>query len=770
MVKDGYLVIHGHFYQPPRENPWLGIVEREASAHPWHDWNCRITEECYAPNWWARVYGPNGTLKEVLNNYSFMSFDFGPTLLNWLKRYAPRVYKAILRGDLEARKRYGGHGSAIAHPYSHIILPLAHPEDRRLNIYWGITDFRLRFGRFPEGMWLPECAVDMATLEDLVDQGISFVLLSPHQAKKTRRRDGYWQEVDVNRIDTFRPYKVKLPSGRELSVFFMHHGLSMGVSFGDLLRDGDRFLWAIKETIPQGGHPLVTIVSDGETFGHHKPFGEMALSYIFWILQGKEEPKLTVFGEFLEKYPPEDEVELHERSSWSCAHGLGRWERDCGCSTGSYPEWNQKWRGPLREALNWLRDNLREVFINEGEKAFVDPRRARIEYMEAFIEPSLKEAFLKEHLKGASPEKALGLLEMERESLLMFTSCAWFFDDPSGIETLLALKHASRAIDLARTYGGIDLEIGFRERLKEVKSNIPEKGTGEDLYLKEVVPHRMDIKRVAFHAVMYPLLGEDKGKLGVYKVQYAYEEEHGLGKARLRIGVVALEDERTLEGASFPFALLDFGDHNLICSLGNVDIEGVKSAFEAGDLARASLLIKGAKGEVFTLLSLLDEFKEKALYRLFEGKWMGLYPVVEGYYLECLPLVQFARSLGVRLPPDLSALSQCALLGKAKRALRELSPQVLEEALKELKALQTEVDLSHLRGDLLERWNSYLEALLDRKGNVDLIGFKKALEMCKLLDVPLGKLQAYLFMLVKRHSGELSQELRELAKAFSIRV
>lgn len=770
MAKDGYLVIHGHFYQPPRENPWLGIVEREPSAHPWHDWNCRITEECYAPNWWARVYGPNGTLKEVLNNYSFMSFDFGPTLLGWLKHYAPRVYEAILLGDREARKRYGGHGAAIAHPYSHIILPLAHPEDRYVNIYWGITDFRLRFGRSPEGMWLPECAVDTATLEDLVDQGISFVLLSPRQAKRTRRRDGYWQEVDLSRIDTFRPYKVKLPSGRELSVFFMHHALSMGVSFGDLLRDGEKFLWAIKETIPQGGHPLVTVVSDGETFGHHKPFGEMALSYIFWVLQGKEEPKLTVFGEFLEKYPAEDEVELHERSSWSCAHGVGRWERDCGCSTGSNPGWNQKWRKPLREALNWLRENLREVFFNEGQKVFIDPKKARLEYMEVFIEPSRKEGFLRRHLKGTSPEKAFGLLEMERESLLMFTSCAWFFDDPSGIETLLAMKHAARAIDLARTYGGIDLERGFRERLREVRSNIPEKGTGEDLYLNEVVSHRMDIKRVAFHAVMSPLFGNGKERLGVYKVRYPSEERYCLGKASLRIGVVALEDERTSERGSFPFALLDVGDHNLICGLGSVDVEGVKNAFEAGDLAKASLLIKGVEGEVFTLLSLLDEFKEKVLSGLFEGKWEGIYPVLEGYYLDCLPLVQFTRSLGLRLPPDLSALSKCALLGKARKALRELSPQVLEEALKELKVLQSEVDLSHLKGEMLEKWNFYLEELLDRKGNLDFVEFKRALEMCKLLNVPLGKLQAYLFMLIKGHGGEVSQELRELAEAFSIEV
>lgn len=770
MVEDGYLVIHGHFYQPPRENPWLGIVEREASAHPWHDWNRRITEECYDPNWWARVYGPKGVLREVLNNYCFMSFDFGPTLLSWLRRYAPRVYEAIILGDLQARRRFGEHGAAVAHPYSHIILPLAHPEDRRLDIYWGITDFRLRFGRSPEGMWLPECAVDTATLEDLADLGISFVLLSPHQAKRTRRRDGYWQEVDVSRMDTFRPYKVKLPSGRELSVFFMHHGLSMGISFGDLLRDGERFLRAIRETIPQGGCPIVAIVSDGETFGHHKPFGEMALSYIFWVLQANEGPKLTVFGEFLEKYPPEDEVELHERSSWSCAHGLGRWERDCGCSTGVHPEWNQKWRRPLREALDWLRDNLREVFAKEGERAFFDPQKARLEYMEVFIEPSRKEAFLKEHLKGVPPEKALGLLEMERESLLMFTSCAWFFDDPSGIETLLALKHAARAIDLARTYGGIDLEKGFLEMLREVKSNLREKGTGEDLYLREVVPHRVDIKRAAFHAVMYPLLGEGKERLGAYKVWYPCEQERSLGKTRLRVGEVTLEDERTSEKASFPFALLDFGDHNLICGLGDFDLEEIKKAFEAGDLAKVSFSIKGTRGETFTLVSLLDEFKEKVLYRLFEEKWKGLSPVLEGYYLDCLPLIQFSRNLGLRLPPDLFALSQCALLGKAKRALRELSPQALGEALRELKALQVDVDLSHLKGEMVEKWDPYLEELLERKGDVDLMELKKAIEICRLLDVPLGKLQAYLFLLVKAEGKDLSEELRELARAFSIEV
>lgn len=745
-MKDGWFFVHGHFYQPPRENPWTGSLPEEPEARPWRNWNERILFECYSPNSWARIYGAGGRLVKVVNNYSLMSFDFGPTLLWWLEREAPRVYRAILEGDEEARRHFSGHGTAISHPYSHLILPLAGPEDRRTAILWGIREFEIRFGRRPEAMWLPECAVDTATLEDLAAFGMAYVLLSPFQARRSRRAGGYWQDASGGRIDPFRPYRINLPSGRGIAAFFYHPVLAVALSFGDLLADGEGMLARLREAIPPGGEPLLGIVTDGETFGHHKAFGEMAIAYVLSALRERGEIRVTVPGEFLELFPPEDEVEVFEGSSWSCAHGLGRWKEDCGCNTGAHPQWNQKWRKPLREALDWLRGRLGEVFRSEAPSVLLDPGKAKEDYVEVMVTGE-REAFLRRHAKG-DPHKALGLLEMEREALLMFTSCGWFFDDPSGLETLLILRHAGRAIDLARTYGGVDLEPEFLERLEEIRSNIPEKGTGKDLCLSYVAPLRVDHRRAAVHALMGSLFGEEP-PLWAYAHEVQGVGDLQKGEARLSWGRIRVRDRRTLEEEAYSFQLLHLGEHHCWCGLSRgegVDGGAVAEAFQKGDFAGAALLIGEGADEVFTLGSLLLEPLRAILGKVARRRAEEVVASVEGSFPQWEPLLHFFAQQGLDLPPLLEDLARLVLWEKARRAVESLDPEGLRGVLAERDVLGVPLDLAPLAHHLTLRLDRFAEEVLE--GTMDLEALGRAIELSRLMPqpVPLGKLEAYLWL------------------------
>ena len=353
-----YLCIHGHFYQPPRENPWLGEVEYQPSASPFHDWNERITRECYGPNTRARVHRADGLILKLANNFAHMSFNFGPTLLSWMQRHKPDVYDAVLRADSESQKKFSGHGAALAQVYNHLIMPLANSRDKRTQIYWGIQDFEHRFARKPEGMWLAETAVDLETLDIMAEYEIKFTILAPHQAFRIREIGaGKWQDVTGQKVDPKQPYLCRLPSGRTIVIFFYDGPISHEVSFGDLLDNGkmfaDRLLSAFADTAePQ----LVHIATDGETFGHHHQFGEMALAYCLHYIASNDHAKITIYGEYLDRFPPTSEVEIFENTSWSCVHGVARWRDDCGCSTGKHSCWTQAWRAHLREAMDWLRD------------------------------------------------------------------------------------------------------------------------------------------------------------------------------------------------------------------------------------------------------------------------------------------------------------------------------------------------------------------------------------------------------------------------------
>ncbi len=560
-----YVCIHAHFYQPPRENPWLEEVEAEEGAHPHHDWNERITEECYAPNTASPLLDGEGRVREFVNNYSRISFDFGPTLLSWLERRAKEVYRAILEADRESRERFSGHGSALAHPYAHSILPLDNRRDRCTQILWGVRDFRRRFGREPEGMWLPETAVDLETLDLLARAGVKFTILAPHQAARVRPLgERRWADVSGGKVDTTMPYLCRLPSGRSLSLFFYHGGVAFDVAFGGLLHSGEqlarRLLGAFS---PRPGPQLSHIATDGETYGHHHRFGDMALAYCLRQLESGREARLTVYGEYLERHPPTHEVQILERTSWSCAHGVERWRGDCGCRFGSRPGWHQRWRGPLREALDWLRDSAASLYEREAGRLLADPWRARNEYVEVILDRSPRglRGFLERQGVKELPEgervRLLKLLEMQRHSLLMYASCGWFFDEISGLETVIILRHAAAVIQLAKEAAGADLEPEFLRRLGRAPSNLPEFGTGAGVYERLVRPSSYDPVRVASTLAVLSLFGSFPPSPFCHfevegGVQRGWEGEGG----RLRLGWMVLRSGVTGERSSFQFCAL----------------------------------------------------------------------------------------------------------------------------------------------------------------------------------------------------------------------
>jgi hypothetical protein len=511
-----YVCIHAHFYQPPRENPWLDTVEPEASAAPYHDWNERVAAECYTPNAAAPVIDELGQVTRVLNNYSHLSFNVGPTLLSWMERRAPDTYAAILEADRLSRERFSGHGSALAQPYNHLIMPLATARDRRTQVVWGIRDFVWRFGRQPEGMWLPETAVDLDTLEALADGGVRFTILAPHQAAAVRRPpDGDWQGVGGGRIDPRRAYIQRLPSGREIALFFYDGEASRAVAFEPLLEDGESFVRRLETTVPaEGLEPsLIHIATDGETYGHHHAAGEVALAFALSNFAGSPEARLTNYGEFLERHPPRHEVRIEEGTSWSCAHGVERWRSDCGCSTGERPEWSQAWRGPLRESLDELATALAGAFETEGESFLRDPWRARDEYIDVILDrsPGRTAEFISRHGEQLAAQEsrnpALKLLEMQRHAMLMFTSCGWFFDDPAGIETRQVLLYAGRALDLAENMGLEAAREAFLTSLEGVRSNREEVGDGRHIFTSAVAATRVTSVDVGVQAAADALFG-----------------------------------------------------------------------------------------------------------------------------------------------------------------------------------------------------------------------------------------------------------------------
>ena len=486
------LIIHGHFYQPPRENPWTGVIERQAGAAPYHDWNERIHAECYGPYAQARITGDGELIERTVNNYANLSFNFGPTLLSWLELKHPQTYQAILDADRLSVVKHGGHGNAIAQAYGHAILPLCNERDRETQVVWGLADFRYRFGREPESLWLPETACNEQTLALLIEAGLRFVILAPHQARGFRLAGGEWQEVAPAGIDTAKPYRFDHPdgSGRSIAIFFYDGLLARAIAFEKALTSSKSLVASFVRAA--NGASLVTVATDGETYGHHFKFGDLCIAHALELEAPAAGLRLTNYGAYLDQHPATVAVKLAlgedgKGTSWSCVHGLARWQRDCGCHTGGEPGWTQKWRQPLRNALNFLRDAGARDFEELGSDIFADPWQARNESIQLVLEPMRsREAFVasraKRSLTGKDHWRALMLLEMQRNSLLMFTSCGWFFSEISGIETIQVMQYAARLIDLSQQLGAPLPRKDFLELLAEARGNRAELGSGADVY------------------------------------------------------------------------------------------------------------------------------------------------------------------------------------------------------------------------------------------------------------------------------------------------
>ncbi len=492
-----YVCIHGHFYQPPRENPWTERIDVEPTAAPFHDWNERITAECYAPNAAARILGGDGKVVARVNNYASMSYNFGPTLLSWLERHAADTYKAILAADAESSRRFSNHGSAMAQAYSHAILPLASEADKDLQVVWGLRDFERRFGRRPEGMWLPETAVDVESLEALARYDIGFTVLAPHQARRVWSADkGRWHDVPAGSIDTTKAYRCVLPSGRTVALFFYEGPTSRAIAFEKLLANGETFARRLIAIFhgDLGRPQLASVATDGETYGHHHKFGDMGLAFATRLIEESAEVRLTNFAEFLDRHPPRDLVEIAPATSWSCAHGIERWRSNCGCATGPHRGWSQEWRGPLRSALDVVRDGTSDLYERLAPSFFGDPARALLESVDLAppARPSVVSVFLEQHagraLDSSGRDRARRLLEMRRQAVLMQASCAYFFEDIAGLEPVQVLSHAARAMALCRELGGPDLEAPFLDHLGRARGNRRALPDGRVVYDKLVRP------------------------------------------------------------------------------------------------------------------------------------------------------------------------------------------------------------------------------------------------------------------------------------------
>jgi alpha-amylase/alpha-mannosidase (GH57 family) len=716
-----YVCVHGHFYQPPRENPYLEAVELQDSAYPYHDWNERITAECYAPNATSRIMDAENHILKLVNNYSQISFNFGPTLLSWLEVNSPRVYEAIREADKFSQERFSGHGSAIAQGYNHMILPLANHRDKVTQVKWGISDFVHRFGRRPEGMWLPETAVDTETLEVLADQDIKFTILAPRQASRTRAKSSSdWEDVSGGQVDPSHAYVAELPSGKTINLFFYDGPISQAIAFEGLLNDGKRFAERLLSgfTESREGPQLVHVATDGESYGHHHHYGEMALTYALQEIEAEKKALLTNYAEFLEMHPPEHVVEIVENSSWSCVHGIERWRSNCGCNSGGHA-WNQEWRAPLRAALDWLRDQLARIFENELRKLVKDPWKARDEYIRVILDRSdaSRAAFFDAHalrpLNDEEQVRALKLLEIQRHALLMYTSCGWFFDEISGLETVQVIHYAGRALQLAEECCGEFLEAEFLQHLAQAKSNLPEHGTGAQIYEKWVKPASVDIERVAGHYAISSLFENygDKTRIYCYEVERGGFSVEPEGKMRLATGNARFRSEVTQESAALEFAVLHLGDHNITAGVrpafSNGDLQGkLDEAFSQADTAEIiRIMDQSFDQKTFSLRQLFRDEQRKITQIILNDSLHSAAAVYRTIFENQAPLIRFLNGLAIPVPNALKSAAEIALNSQLQQSVErpELDSDFIHGLLKEAAASNINLDQTTLEYVLRRR-------------------------------------------------------------------
>ena len=736
MANTKFVCIHGHFYQPPRENPWLNTVEVQDSAYPFHDWNDRITSECYSRNAAARILGSEGRIEDIVNNYARISFNFGPTLLQWMKIQAPEVYKSILDADRKSQKLFSGHGSAIAQAYNHMIVPLANAKDKETQIIWGIRDFEYRFERYPEGMWLPETAVNTETLEVLARHNIKYTILSPYQAKRVRKKGTKeWTDVTGARVDPRRPYLCKLPSGRQISLFFYDGPVSQGIAFEGLLNDGkafgDRLINQLDATKDNPQPQLMHIATDGESYGHHHRYGEMGLAYCLHYIKEQPGVNISIYGEFLEKFPPQYEAEILENTAWSSTPNLERWSEDGGGNTGGHPDWNQKWRQPLRAAFDWLRDELAEVYEEEMSRFVDDPWQTRNDYIAVVLDRSREnvgefiDSQTEKVLSPADEVKFLKLLEIQHHAMLMYTSCAWFFDEVTGIETIQDILYAARAIQLHKDVSGKDYEAAFIELLAKAPSNLPEYGNAAVAYEQLVRPSIVDMNRVGAHYAVSSLFSDYTEHDQVYSfgADLQHFDKHYAGKYRLALGKARLTSEVTWEEEDVTFAVIHLGEHHLFGGVRKSVEESayqtmhdeIVEAFQKSRVHDAIVLMDKHFGmHNYSFWHLFKEDQQELLNRVLDETMNNVEGTFRQIYESNYSVLQAMKQLSIQPPRPLKDAGEFTINSDVKRLLEKnyIDPTELNALVLSIENLGVSINtvgLSYLAGERINRMVEKLE-------------------------------------------------------------
>ncbi|WP_373535803.1 DUF3536 domain-containing protein [Microcoleus sp.] len=751
------VTVHGHFYQPPRENPYLDAIERQASAEPFHDWNERIDRECYRPNAFARILNDRGEVAGIVNNYEYLSFNIGPTLMSWLERYDSEVYQRILEADRKSCQRLSGHGNAIAQVYNHIIMPLANERDKYTQIRWGIADFRSRFDRNPEGMWLAETAVDYATLEVLVAEGIRFIVLAPSQAERCRpligqnpaagaETDGEWHEVGGGQIDPTRPYRcylkpeMRLMADHQLSPLSSHHfgrgqgqhspaptantpyidiffydgPISRDMGFNDVLSSSNHLAGRLGQAVRGDHRPaqLISVATDGETFGHHKNSTEKCLAYAFKEEFPRRGWTVTNFAHYLSQNPSTWEVELKPVTAWSCSHGVDRWQDDCGCGGGG--GWHLLWRRPLRDTLNWLRDRLIPIYDEAGRKLFRDPWKARDEYIDVIRDrsPANVESFLERHqvrpLDAAEQVDALRLLEMQRHTLLMFTSCGWFFEEISRPEGVQILRYAARALELAGEVTGVQLEKDFIDRLALIPSNVDCFKTGAEVYRQQVTTAQVSLRQVAAHYAISSLFAKYPRQQRVYCYQAQQEDFQiqRMGSMTLAVGQLQLTSEITRETEVFVFAAFHLGGWDFHCCIQPFGSrrsytmlkDRLFEVLQEASAAHAILeMVRLFGDQWFSLRDLFAEERHRIVQLLSQENLTRLDQLYTQVYRENYGVMMAFHRDELPVPVELQVAAEVALGHRCLTAAKalELETEDAESLLAEIEAIATEA--GHLR-------------------------------------------------------------------------
>lgn len=715
-----YITVHGHFYQPPRENPYLNTIERQPSAHPYHDWNERIHHECYRPNAFARILNHDQELVGIVNNFEYLSFNIGATLMSWLENYDPEVYQKILSADQLSSQRLNGHGNAIAQVYNHIILPLANHQDKITQIRWGKEDFRDRFQRDPEGMWLAETAVDYPTLEALIDEEIKFIVLAPSQAERCRematgdKLETEWHGVGGQQIDPTRPYRCFVDGDRYIDIFFYDGPISRDMGFNDVLETAGNFADRLGQAVRGDSRPsqLISVAADGETFGHHKGGTEKCIAYALSEEFAQHGWTVTNYAHYLSICPPTWEVELKPVTSWSCAHGVDRWQDDCGCASGG--GWHQKWRRPLRDGLDWLRDRLVTVYEEIGSQFFLDPWLARNEYIRVVGDRSQENVsnFLATHQakKLSSNEEidALRLLEMQRHALLMYTSCGWFFEEISRPEGVQILRYATRAMELAGAVAGVHLKQKFLGYLAQAPSNVDVFGDGRKVFQELVAPAQVSLHQVAAHYAISSLFADYpyQERIYCYEVEQLDYQKQQMGTMTLSVGQIRLTSEITWETKHFVFAVLHLGGWDFHCCITGFDgrlayaelKQQLFTDIKQASAAQVILTMNRLMGDhSFNLQDLFAEERQRIIKLLTAKTKKHLDQLYTQVYRENYSMLAAFQREELPVPQELKVAAEVALSFRCLETVKNLEkaieePLVIDSCLAELIATATEAN------------------------------------------------------------------------------